>query len=140
MAPFISTSTILACLWQGRKIISRDNTHGKLLTRYWRIQYRAIFQTKDNMRKITIIIFYFFHITLPLMNHSVSWVPIGTLKFKQHWFHSVLGRMMSFSLWAERSRMWYTEKKIYRLHLERIVKHVLNPLTRNIVLQVIRIR
>ena len=32
------------------------------------------------------------------------------------------------------------EKKIHRLHLERIVNYFLNPLTRNIDFQIIRIR
>ena len=35
---------------------------------------------------------------------------------------------------------YFAEKKIYRLHVERIVNHFLNPLTRNIDFQDIRIR
>ena len=37
-------------------------------------------------------------------------------------------------------RAVYTEKKIYFLHPERMVKHFLNPLTRNIEFQDIRRR
>ena len=37
-------------------------------------------------------------------------------------------------------RFNFTEKKKIMLHLERLVKHFLNPLTRNIDFQVIHIR
>ena len=52
--------------------------------------------------------------------------------------HEKIQKLQSLKYWDTRLIAFYTRRQeIYRLHLERIVKHFLNLLTKNIDFQVI---